>query len=93
MRMKKPERQRFGENLVAARKAAKISQEDLGFKCGLHRTAVSLLERGKREPLASTLIKLTSVLGEEATVNDLLAGISWLPEQRRFELDETEGEA
>jgi transcriptional regulator with XRE-family HTH domain len=92
MRMKKPERLRFGANLVAARKAAKLSQEELGFRCGLHRTAVSLLERGKREPRASTLIKLTSALGEKTTANDLLAGISWLPEQRHFEVDESKRE-
>jgi transcriptional regulator with XRE-family HTH domain len=90
MRMKKPERMRFGANLLAAREAAEISQEDLGFRCGLHRTAVSLLERGKREPRASTIVKLASVLEEGATANDLLAGISWLPEQRRFALDETD---
>lgn len=89
MRMKKPERLRFGTNLVTARKAAKISQEDLAFKCGLHRTAISLLERGKREPRASTLLKLTSALGEKTTANDLLAGISWLPEQRHFKVDGT----
>lgn len=92
MRMKKPERLRFGKNLMTARKAAKISQEDLGFRCGLHRTAVSLLERGKREPRASTLVKLSSALGGEVTVDDLLAGISWLPEQRRFGLDGAEDE-
>jgi transcriptional regulator with XRE-family HTH domain len=89
MRLKKSERLRFGANLLAAREAAEISQEDLGFKCGLHRTAVSLLERGKREPRASTIIKLASALGEETTANDLLAGISWLPEERHFGLDET----
>jgi transcriptional regulator with XRE-family HTH domain len=93
MRMKKPERQRFGKNLVAARKAAKISQEDLAFRCGLHRTAISLLERGKREPRASTLVKLTSALGEETTANDLLAGISWLPEQSHFALDKAKRKA
>lgn len=38
----------FGANLRRARRAADLSQEALGFRAGLHRTEVGLLERGVR---------------------------------------------
>ena len=43
-------RERFAINLRKARKKKGISQEELGFLCDLHRTEISLLERGGREP-------------------------------------------
>lgn len=53
---------RFGENLRTCRNKAGISQETLGFRTSLHRTEISLLERGGREPLLGTIIKLASAL-------------------------------
>lgn len=44
---------RFGANLRRVRKQVDLSQEQLGFQSGLHRTEVGLLERGARVP-AST---------------------------------------
>lgn len=38
----------FGENLIAARERAGISQEELGFRADLHRTEIGMLERGVR---------------------------------------------
>ena len=54
---------RFAENLRRERAAAGISQERLGFLCGLHRTEISLLERGERDPRLSTVIRLARGLG------------------------------
>jgi transcriptional regulator with XRE-family HTH domain len=54
-----------------------MSQEDVAFRAGLHRTQISLLEQGDRLPRAETLIKLAGALG--ATPNDLLDGISFRP--------------
>lgn len=39
----------------AARKRAKLSQEALADLAGLHRTSISLLERGLRSPTLATL--------------------------------------
>src|ERR1044071_4977868 len=50
--------QRFAANLRQARNKAGISQEELGHRCELHRTEISLLERAGREPRLATLIKL-----------------------------------
>jgi len=68
----------FGENLRRLRKGAGISQEELGFRCSLHRTEIGLLERGARVPRIDTLIKIASGLGVRIDCK-LLDGISWVP--------------
>jgi transcriptional regulator with XRE-family HTH domain len=75
---------RFAANLRKARKKAGISQEELGFRCDLHRTEISLLERAGREPRLATLIKLAGSL--ETTPQELCEGIGWDPGKRRFEV-------
>ena len=69
--------ERFASNLRALRKARGLSQEELSFRASIHRTQVSLLERGDRLPRFETLIRLAGAL--EATPNDLTAGITWDP--------------
>jgi transcriptional regulator with XRE-family HTH domain len=78
-------RQRFAVNLRKARKRQGISQEELGFRCELHRTEISLLERGGREPRLGTIVKLAGAL--ETTPGALCDGISWLPSPGRFQYD------
>jgi transcriptional regulator with XRE-family HTH domain len=67
----------FGNNLAYCRKRARLSQEALGFAAGLHRTEISLLERGIRLPRIDTLVKLAG--GLQVPVEELLDGISWSP--------------
>jgi transcriptional regulator with XRE-family HTH domain len=55
--------ERFGGNLRRLRTGAGISQEELGFRCSLHRTEIGLLERGARVPRIDTLIKIATGLG------------------------------
>lgn len=68
---------RLGHNLREARHRAGLSQEALGRASSLHRTEVALIERGRRTPLADTLVKLTTALG--VPVDELLDGIEWRP--------------
>ena len=56
-------RDRFSANLRRARQASGISQEELAERCEIHRTEVSLLERGGREPRLGTMVKLATALG------------------------------
>jgi transcriptional regulator with XRE-family HTH domain len=77
-------RERFAVNLRKARQKKEISQEELGFRCDLHRTEISLLERGGREPRLGTIVKLASSL--DTTPEQLCEGIRWLPERKRFRL-------
>ncbi len=68
---------RFGENLALHRQRVGISQEELGFRAELHRTAVSQLERGIRVPRADTVVKLAGTLG--VSTEALFDGLSWKP--------------
>jgi len=76
-------RERFSINLRKARQKSGISQEELGYRCELHRTEISLLERGGREPRLGTIIKLSGAL--ETTPEQLCEGIAWLPDRKKFQ--------
>jgi transcriptional regulator with XRE-family HTH domain len=52
----------FGEVIQELRRKRGLSQEEFGFECELHRTYISLLERGKRIPSLTTIIQLAIVL-------------------------------
>ena len=73
----RPPSARFAANLRRLRGVAGLSQEDLAFRAGIHRTQVSLLEGGRRMPRVFTLVCLAGALG--VTPNDLLDGIVWEP--------------
>ena len=75
-------RERFSINLRKARQKAEISQEELGYRCELHRTEISLLERGGREPRLGTIIKLSGAL--DTTPEQLCEGIAWQADRKRF---------
>ena len=67
--------ERFGRNLLAARERVGITQEELGFRAELHRTAVGQLERGERTARLDTYVKLLGAL--EIDPAELLIGLSW----------------
>lgn len=75
-------RDRFAINLRKARQKSEISQEELGFRCDLHRTEISLLERGGREPRLGTIVKLSSAL--KVTPEELCYGIAWNVKNQKF---------
>jgi len=75
--------ERFGANLRRRRRLLNLSQEQLGQLASLHRTAIGMLEQGERMPRIDTLVKVAVSL--EATPNDLLEGIDWLPARERAE--------
>ncbi|QDT65246.1 helix-turn-helix domain-containing protein [Calycomorphotria hydatis] len=54
---------RFGNRLREVRSAVGISQEKLGERAGLHRTFISMVERGKRNVTIETVEKLAMALG------------------------------
>ncbi len=76
--------ERFAANLRRARTAVGISQEELGDRCNLHRTEISLLERAGREPRLGTIVKLAGALN--TTPGELCTGIAWLPGPHRFDV-------
>lgn len=50
-----------------------LSQEAFADLCGLHRTAVGLIERGHRVPSLRTLLTISSGFG--VSLSDLLRGV------------------
>lgn len=68
---------RFGENLVRCREGIDVSQEELSFRASIHRTEVSLLERGERMPRVDTALRIAGSLG--VPLDDLVAGLEWKP--------------
>ena len=63
----------FAANLRRERTRRGYSQERLAELCELHRTEISLLERGGREPRLGTIVRLARALGIK--VADLLRGL------------------
>jgi transcriptional regulator with XRE-family HTH domain len=63
----------FAENLRAVRLRLGLSQERLASLSRLHRTEISLLERGEREPRLNTIVRLARGLGVAPA--ELLHGI------------------
>ena len=55
-------RTRVGRNLQRFRKEIGLSQEELAFECGLHRTYISGVERGVRNPTVLVLERIARAL-------------------------------
>lgn len=53
-------------NIKRLRTAKGWSQEEYAFEAGIHRTYVSDIERGARNPTIDILVKLAAPLGVEA---------------------------
>jgi transcriptional regulator with XRE-family HTH domain len=69
--------ERFGLLLTRRRMHAAMSQEELARLVGIHRTEISLLERGGRRPRLDTLLQLAA--GVETEPAELLDGMRWVP--------------
>ncbi|TSC87303.1 MAG: DNA-binding protein [Microgenomates group bacterium Gr01-1014_16] len=66
-------KRKYGKRLRQLRKAKGLSQEELAFRSGLHRTYVSDLERGTRNVSLENIEKIAKVLGLE--LSELFKGI------------------
>lgn len=64
---------KFGKHLQKIRKEKGLSQEKLGEQAGLHRTYISSVESGTRNPTITTLHSLAISLG--LTLSKMLEGV------------------
>jgi transcriptional regulator with XRE-family HTH domain len=64
-------KQRFGLAVKQRRRELGISQEELSFRAGLHRTYISDIERGSRNPSLENIDKLAKAL--EISISALFA--------------------
>lgn len=60
----------LGKNVKGERQKIGLSQEEFSSKAGLHRTYISQLELGMRNPTFTTLTKIAKALG--ISIKDLL---------------------
>jgi transcriptional regulator with XRE-family HTH domain len=72
----------FAENLGALRRRSGLSQIAAADRAGVHRTEISLLERGLRVPKLDTIVQVAA--GVEAEPCDLLAGLAWKVDRARL---------
>ena len=66
-------RKRFGRRLRELRESRGWSQEEFADIAGLHRTYVSAVERGVRNPTLSVLERLAKAL--ELSFSDMMEGM------------------
>jgi transcriptional regulator with XRE-family HTH domain len=69
----------FGRNLRRIRREHGYSQEALAFRAEVHRTEISLLERGKRDPGVNMTLRIAGALGVDP--GELLAGAAFVPSE------------
>lgn len=55
----------FGKRIEVLRKKQNLSQEELAFKCELHRTYIGAIERGEKSPTLNTIEKIANGLNIE----------------------------
>ena len=54
--------QLFGERIRALRQAKEVSQEELAYRAGIHRTYLGGIERGERNPALKNIAALAQAL-------------------------------
>jgi len=60
---------RFGRRIRALREAKSISQEELAYRAGMHRTYLGGIERGERNPALKNISALAKAL--EVDISEL----------------------
>jgi transcriptional regulator with XRE-family HTH domain len=63
----------LGKRMRQLRDKQGFSQEAFADHCGLHRTAISLIERGKRVPTLTTLLTISQ--GFDISLSEMLRGV------------------
>jgi transcriptional regulator with XRE-family HTH domain len=75
----------FAKVLREIRHERGLSQEELGFKAGYHRTYIGMLERGLMNPSLRTILSLASALdisaGEIVQRVEIAVGKGWKREK------------
>ncbi len=68
---------RLGSAVRGLRGRLRLSQEELGYRCGLHRNYVGAIERGEINPTFRTLRKLANGLG--CTLVEIICAYDEIP--------------
>lgn len=73
---------RFSRNVASLRRRAGFAQDEAVARAGLHRTQISLLERGLRVSRLDTIVQLAGALDAEPC--ELLKGMAWRLDCSRY---------
>ncbi|HHT9125600.1 MAG TPA: helix-turn-helix domain-containing protein [Candidatus Brocadiia bacterium] len=73
MQSKANDLETFGTNVRRIREALGISQEELAYRAGLHRTYIGGIERGERNLSLINIVRLARALGTKSS--ELFRGI------------------
>lgn len=65
----------FGRRLRAVREATGVSQERLAHICGLDRTYIGVIERGKKNPSLVTIVRIAT--GLQVDPAELVRGLKF----------------
>jgi transcriptional regulator with XRE-family HTH domain len=60
--MKMTMEQAFGQEIKETRESMQLSQEALAFEAEIHRTYVSMIERGLKSPTLAVIVRLARAL-------------------------------
>lgn len=66
---------RFGREVRRRRVALGISQEELGFRAGMHRNYIGYVERAEENATVKSVIKIARALGLRPA--ELVRGMRW----------------
>ena len=55
--------QKFGHRVRELRESRKVSQEEMAYKAGMHRTYFGGIERGERNPSLKNIAAIAKALG------------------------------
>lgn len=67
MVQRSPEHVNLGRAIRDLRTELKISQEELAYRSGMHRTYLGGIERGERNPSYANLLRIATALGVPAS--------------------------
>lgn len=65
----------FGRSLRRTRLKRKLSQEELAYKAGLHRTYIGMIERAERNISLINMAKISKAL--EVSLSELVRGLHY----------------
>jgi transcriptional regulator with XRE-family HTH domain len=72
----------LGREIKRVRESLQKSQEALAFDAGIHRTYVSLIERGRKSPTLTVIVKLAKALNVRPS--ELLRRVEEQVDQPKF---------
>ncbi len=75
----------FGKVVRQRRRELRLSQEDLGYRSGLHRTYISEIERGRKSPSLRAMVAIAEALG--VNVSELILAVEQSLEAESVQVD------